>query len=296
MTSSRYIIARVAQAFGYVRKTHRMTEASSEMHLLREAETYLGMSVWERVESINELSMEYWNLRKLVKERDEVTKKEDECKQRLDKAHEERATLLNASPEQNEELARVRAEHLVHMGNLARERDALVAEARDVRRIYMGTKTKMEVLTEERGGKTKRVEDLNQIEDLNARLAEIRQRFDELKGRRAEIGERIAAGDRKLDEVDEKIAELRQIRREKAAEAFQVIGEMNKELSRLRAETGLLEVRMRQLYSDIGRHISLNATTHAQCAAVAKNEQGLVAIMKALRRSISYNHKLAGVT
>ena len=41
MTSSRYFVARVAQAFGYVRRAQRMGDAASEMHLLREAEAQL---------------------------------------------------------------------------------------------------------------------------------------------------------------------------------------------------------------------------------------------------------------
>ena len=75
MTSSRYLVARVAQAFGYFRRAQRMADAASEMHLLREAEAQLGATIWEKVENIEELSVEYWNLRKLIKERDEVARK-----------------------------------------------------------------------------------------------------------------------------------------------------------------------------------------------------------------------------
>ena len=52
MTSTRYFIARIAQAFGYYQKSQRMGDAASEMHLLREAETMLGLSIWEKVENI----------------------------------------------------------------------------------------------------------------------------------------------------------------------------------------------------------------------------------------------------
>jgi chromosome segregation ATPase len=294
MTPSRYLFARIAQAFGYVRRTRRLTEAAAESHLLREAETYLGMAVWEDVEPIDALSVEYWNLRKLIKERDEVDRKVREYKQRLDEAHEERAALLNGTPEQNEELVAERGERLKQLEDLARERDMLVAEAREVRRLYMGTKTKLEVIKEERDGKPLRVEDLNEIEGITARLVEIRREFDELKQKRTEIGKKIEGGEHLLDEVDGKIAKLRQERRERAAQAFQVIGDMNKELSQLRAEAGVLEVRMRQMYSDIGRHVSLHAGGDPKCTAAARKQQALVAIMKALRNSVYLNQKLAG--
>ena len=84
MTPSRYYVARLAQAFGFFRKNQRMADAASEMHLLREAEAQLGMAIWEKVEHIEELSVEYWNLRKFVKEREIVRNKLSECQARLD--------------------------------------------------------------------------------------------------------------------------------------------------------------------------------------------------------------------
>jgi hypothetical protein len=43
-------------------------------------------------------------------------------------------------------------------------------------------------------GKALRVEDLKEMEDINARLTEIRTRFDELKQKRVEIGQQIEDG------------------------------------------------------------------------------------------------------
>ncbi len=97
MTSSRYYVAHFAQAFGYFRRSHRMADAASEMHLLREAEACLGAEVWKNVEDIDALSVEYWNLRKLIKESEDVHTRMDACIERLDHAHEERSSLLNST-------------------------------------------------------------------------------------------------------------------------------------------------------------------------------------------------------
>ena len=59
--------------------------------------------------------------------------------------------------------------------------------------------------------------------------------------------------------MDEKLKEKSQERRLLASEAFEVIGEGNKEISVLRAESGVLETRMRQLYAEIGRYVSRHA-------------------------------------
>jgi DNA repair exonuclease SbcCD ATPase subunit len=288
MTSTRYLVARFAQAFGYFRRAQRMGDAASEMHLLREAEAQLGAAIWEKTENIEALSVEYWNLRKLIKDRDEVRERLAACQERLDKAHEERSELLNSTPEENQELLDERTKLLTRLEELAQQRDQIVADARDVRRTYVGLKMKLEVLVTETSGT---MEDLGEVKQ---RLMELKTRFSELKRQRLSIGEEIEAGDVQVDLVDEKLKEKRQERRLLASEAFQMIGEGNKEISILRAESGVIDTRMRQLYAEIGRYVSRNANRDESCATAAASHHGLVEVMRALRRSIALNHRLAG--
>ena len=291
MTSSRYLIARLAQTFGYFRRNQRMGDAASEMHLLREAEAQLGFAIWEKVEDIEELSVEYWNLRKFIKEKELIRKKVDACQVELDKAHEERASVLNNTPEIHQELMDQRILLLTELEAHARQRDEIVAEAREVRRAYDGFKMKLEVLTSEsqstEAGKEK-------IAEVNRRLADLKLKFSDLKKQRVLIGSEIEAGDDKVDLVDAQLNEKKKDRRLHASEAFQVISEGNKEISILRAESGLLDTQMRQLYAEIGRFVSRNTHRHPGCATAASAHQGLVDVMRALRRSIALNHRLAG--
>ncbi len=291
MTSSRYYVARLAQAFGYFRKNQRMADAASEMHLLREAEAQLGAAIWEKVEGIEELSVEYWNLRKFIKEKEIVRKKLADCQARLDVAHEERSTVLNTTPELHQELINERVALLIELEKIARRRDEIVAEAREVRRSYDGLKMKLEVLTKESSGSEANKE---QIEKVISRLAEHKAKFSELKEQRIQIGADIEAGDAKVDAVDVQLNAKRQDRRISASEAFQVIGDGNKEISILRAESGVLDTQMRQLYAEIGRFASRHAGSHQPCSAAVASHQGLVDVMRALRRSIALNHLLAG--
>jgi chromosome segregation ATPase len=290
MTSSRYLLARFAQAFGYFRRAQRMGDAASEMHLLREAEAQLGAAIWEKTENIEALSVEYWNLRKLMKERDEVRERLEACQERLDLAHEERAELLNSSPEEDQNLLDERTALLTGLERLSRERDQIVNNAREVRRAYIGLKMKLEVLTEEGASSTTQTE----IDEVKARLIGLKKQFADLKRQRIEIGEKIEADDLKVDLVEEKMKEKRQERRALASRAFEVIGEGNKEISILRAESGVIDTRMRQLYAEIGRYVSRNTTQDPVCAAASKSHHDLVDVMRALRRSIALNHRLAG--
>jgi chromosome segregation ATPase len=291
MTSSRYFIARVAQAFGYFRRNLRMADAASEMHLLREAEAQLGASIWEKVENIEELSVEYWNLRKLIKEKEIVRQKLVDCQTRLDQAHEERVNTLINAPEVHQELLDQRVALLLELEKLSQHRDEIVIEAREVRRIYDGMKMKLEVLSKET---TSTVDHKQEIEKAKARLAELKARFSDLKHQRIKVAEEIEIGDAKVDLVDEQINEKKKHRRIHASEAFQVIGDGNKEISLLRAESALLDTQMRQLYAEIGRFVSRHTHQHPACNSAVATHRGLVDVMRALRRSIALNHRLAG--
>jgi len=291
MTSSRYFIALFAKTFGYVRRSHRMGDAASEMHLLRESEAQLGAMIWQNVEDIEALSVEYWNLRKLIKERELVRAKLIACQEHLNQAHEERSTLLNSTPENQQVLFDERTALLNDLEHLSHQRDQVVVDAREVRRAYVGLKMKLEVLTKESDTPAP---DPAEILKLNERLVELSSQFADLKQDRIRIGEKITAGDQQIALVDDKLKAQRQERRVLASAAFQVIGEGNREISIMRAESGLLDTRMHQLYGDIGRYVSRQANQDAACATAAAHYHGLVDVMRALRRSIALNHRLAG--
>lgn len=291
MTSSRYYVVRLLQAFGFFRRNLRMFDAASETHLLREAEAQLGSVIWEKVEDIEELSVEYWNLRKLIKERDLVRKKLEDCQVKLDEAHDESVNLLSTAPEVQQGLIDERIALLLELEKLASRRDQIVVDAREIRRAYDGMKMKLEVLTKEcSASESKPVE----IEKVKTRLVELKTHFSELKRQRIQIGQDIEAGDEKVDLVDEKLKKYKKNQRLRGLDASERIGERNKKISILLAESAVLDTQMRQLYAEIGRFVSRNIHRHPGCRAAVESKRGLVEVMRALRRSIALNRRLAG--
>lgn len=290
MTPTRYLLSRIARAFGLNRRTQRMSDAAGEMHLLREAEAHLGAIVWEKTETIEPLGSEYWNLRKLSQERELVVKKLQGCQERLRIAHEERANLLNVVSEPELKLAEERAAIMEKVGVLTSRRDEVIAAAKEIRRTYDGLKVKSEVLTGDAGTSDTAASELGRVK---VSLAELKAKFSSLKEERLQIGAKIDAGDAQIDVIASKINGLKKEQYDLASKAFQVIGDTNKEISGYRAELGVLETRMTQLHAEIGRHISRNAANDPACAEVARAEKSLVEVMRALRLSINLNHKLA---
>lgn len=287
MTSTRYFLYRIAQSFGYDRKNIRLSNASNEMHLLKDAEAYLGKAIWRNTENIDEVSIEYWNLRKLVKERERIAAEIASCNQYLDEAHEERSMLLSASNESFQDLIDEKQEILAKMDERTRVRDIIVAKAKDIRRSYDGIQLKKEVLQGEDAQTTEK------LAEISSQLAELKPKFAALKAERQAIADEMKAADERIDAIEAEMAERKKNRRTDASKAFQAIGETNQRMSSLRSELGILDTQLHQLYSEIGRYISRNALVDDACAEAAKSERGLVDVMAALRHSIQLNHKLA---
>lgn len=287
MTSTKYLVCLVARAFGYNRKNTRMAEAAEETHLLKEAESHLGKAMWENVEGIEALTVEYWNLRKLVKEHDRVAAELESQQKQLAEAHEERASLLGISTEPYKHLLDERQTVLNSLEELSRQRDLIVVKAQKIRRDYDGTKTKEEVLTNEG------MSDERDFSVITHRLTDLKTQFAELRAERQNMTKKIADGDIKVNTIDSEILELKKERRVKASEAFQHIGDANQEISTLRAELGVMDTQMRQLYTEIGKFVSRN-TKDSECRKASKEMQWLVDVMGALRKSILFNHKLSG--
>lgn len=288
MTTTRYILARIALSFGIARRQRRMAEAASETHLLKEAEQVLGRKVWDRVEGVEELGVEYWNLRRLIAEQDKLQQSLDEAEQLLAEAHAERAELLNQKSEQQIELEERRATRIEQLETLSRERDQVVEKARRLRRLYDGAKAKLEVLGEE--GKS----DDATTTATRRRMEELKTEFTELKDQRDAVAAKIKTLNAELDDLETRLEQERKQHREGAAGAFQKIGDANRKISSHKAELGLLETQMHQLFAEIGRHVSRNAANNPKCREAVAEHRSMVEVMKALRHSINLNFRLSG--
>lgn len=286
MTPAKYYIALIAKSFGIERRAKRLADASSEMSLLRQAEYQLGAMLWDQTESVDALSVEYWNLRKYIKEHEQHQTLMKNLNEKLALLHDERAAILNESSPDQEELDQSRNELLAELERLAQERDQLVRRAREIRRIHEGYMTKIEVLKRDQYSQ-------KEIDDVKQAVAELKMEFREMKQQREKIAAELEAGDRNLDAIDAKLQEFKQSKRERAAVVFQEMGIINRQLSELRSLIGNCDSQIRQLQADVGRYISRYHKRNPQCANIARNQRTLVEVMRLLRISISMNHKLA---
>lgn len=288
MNSSRYLFARFGLAFGLHRKNKRLSEAAEEMHLLRMAEEIMGEDVWKQCEDIEDISVEYWTMRKLAIKKQDLEDRVREAGNVLDDSHEERNALLGESNQACLKLEKKRDELVQKSEVLVAERDHVVSLARQLRRKFDASRTKIQVLSAEAGS-------ADIISDEKKKMEGYRVEFEKLKKSRDEVGRSIARLDEEITTIESKIAEDRQRLRQEASEAYQSIGKANRDVSQLTAEIGLIELDMQEQFVEIGRYVSTHAATNDVCRGICKNHENLVAQMHSLRSSIALNHKLAAL-
>ena len=201
MTRSRYLAFRVAQAFGIRLTARHVGNAATELHLLREAEEILGGLCWRDLENFEDLSVEYWNLRKLDKEQVELSTQIASASDVLQQSHDQRAELLEKVVECTKDLVADRENLIEKSERLGAERELILREARAVKRRHDGLKAKLEVLTEEDG-------QLETINNTKSEISELKTRFGTLRTRRDELTERLKELDSSIKRIDEQIETL----------------------------------------------------------------------------------------
>lgn len=287
MTRFRYLVWRIGQTFGISLTGRHASHAATEMHLLREAEEVLGRLCWMDTEQIEELSVEYWNLRKLNKTHQELVRKIESANVVLQKSNDQRATLLEMVVDSSSDLVAEREILVERAERLAAERDSILSEARYIKRRHDGIKAKLEVLAGEGSPGSE------EVKASQRELLQLKEQFKALRGDRDEVAERIENVDREIADLDERIEERRAEMRDEAFGSYQDIGKANRDISQSRAELGILETEMTALFTEIGRYISVNHTD-SSCAAVVLEHRSLISQMHALRLSITLNNQLAG--
>ncbi|MFK7910333.1 MAG: hypothetical protein AB8F34_06995 [Akkermansiaceae bacterium] len=288
MNSSRYLLARVCLSFGLHRKNKRLSEAADEMHLLRMAEEILGEDVWEKAEDIESISVEYWTLRKLSMQKKDLEQKVGNAGNILDMSHEERNAILSRSNQGCLALEKKRDELITKSEGLVAERDLVISQARQLRRKFDASRTKVQVLSDEEG-----TEEI--IREERNKMVGFKSEFTRLKASRDEVGLRISKLDELITRLEETIAEDRGRLRQEASEAYQNIGKANQDVSQLTAEIGLIELEMQEHFCEVGRYVSNHAGSDPVCRQICKDHAHLVAQMQSLRSSIALNHKLAAM-
>lgn len=279
MTRLGYLFAKALSAFGVAPIDKYRTAAAFEAHLLRDSETIMGELAWDSLEEMEDISAEYWQLRKNSKKRNELDIKITTLNKELEDAQESRTKALEEVAEVTKDKVSARDKIAENVARLHQERDDIQRDGRSIKRTHTGLKTKLEVLIEEFGDN-----DTPEISTTREELQLKRIQFEKIKSRRDTIDERITVLQKELSELNTVIEMENNAIRDKAEQQFGTIGKTNKELTDLRSKLGVIDIERTELCAEVGRFVLRNSKDATIRQAVRK-QRGLLSLIDEVRAS-----------
>ena len=288
MTRTGYIFAKTCSIFGITQLEKYRTSAAFEAHLLRDSETVIGELVWEELEKVEEISTEYWKLRKLSKKGSELDKEIERLTDLLETAQDSRARALEEVAVVTKGKVQEREKASESVDRLLQEREDIQKDGRSIKRSHSGLKTKLEVLLEEEDDEKNPI-----IIATRKELQLKRTQFEAIKERRDTIDARIAELQKKLSDLNKAIEIENDSIRNKAEQQFGTIGKTNKELTTLRSSLGQIQNSKSELHVEIGRFVLQN-TDKTEIRHAARKYRGLLSLIDEVRASSNRHRKLIG--
>ncbi len=285
MTRFRYGFAVLLQSFGLVRKNKRMTEAAYELHLMQDGEDLLGNLCWRKVEHIEELSMQYWNLRKLEREQAEFVEKIEQAEITLQGAQNLRADAADRSKGAGQELVEERESLFDVIDKMNQQRNEIMIEAELVKRRYEALRMKAKVLKEEGSEQTE------QFQTTRKELITLKETFVETREKLKSVDANIAEKDRETEAIQAQIDEKIKGTKGEAAETFSLISKANRDISSHKAQLGLLLEEQSRLFREVGHFLNMNSQ-RKDCREATRGHRGILEQVRVLRKSINWNRAL----
>lgn len=285
MTQSSYILASFLMYFGVSRKTRRMTDAAFEMHLMQDGEEILGAYCWRNIEPIEELSMEYWNLRRLEREEKSLLSQAKDAESTLSDAQKQRVLNIDRSKGLGNDFLDERAALLEIAEAISSKREVLMEEAIQTKKKHSAVKLKVKVLQEEGP------DEEPAIEAARKKLGTLRETFTHTKEELATLNEQSSQLKKELEKIDCELDLEANDWKGESTEAFFRISKANRDITEIKAKLGLLREKQGVLYREVGRFLNVNAKRE-DCRDAYKEQRGILEQTRLLFHSIELNRKL----
>lgn len=285
MTKSKYYTYLVLKSFGAKIAQRRLADATHEMHLLKDAQELLGFYNSDHIEEIDELKTEYWEIKNLKKQIDDLEEEEDEIQESLHDAIQKKNEVGEGGGSAEEELDNKINELVDQREEYLEKRTTIFNEGKRVRKVYDGLKAKMDYF----------INDLDEDDperlDTAKRLEDCVTELTFLKGERDSI---VSVIENIENQIQGKEDELNDIKAESDFESFTSysdVGGKNKKLTEIRSRRAILQNNLDKNVRYVGRFLFANRKDREVNGCI-KSHREIVHQANALRKSIILNHKL----
>ncbi|MEM9079198.1 MAG: hypothetical protein AAGC74_00720 [Verrucomicrobiota bacterium] len=285
MTRSGYIVARILSAFGVSPIKQIRNSAAFEGQLLRESEEVLGQLTWEHVETVPDLTTEYWQLRKLSKKHNDLHSRVNELLDSLEETQDARTSALEEVTLLTREKVDTRDRIADEIESHQEQLEEILRKGRGIKRSHEGLKAKLEVLLDEPDDYAA------EIKKTKLELKALKTEFENIKNTKRELSEQVAQLSKELTEITSVIEEDNASVRARAENQFSDIGKANKELTTLRSDLASVEEDCIVIFKVIGRFLIENSK-EPEVAEVVRPHLRLIKLIHNLRDSIRRQNSL----
>lgn len=288
MTPTGYLFANFLKMIGFPFTQHRLHNAASELQLLRESEMILGFYVWENAENLEQFKSESAIIKELYKKKEIIAEEVSSWKDRVAKASHSSGKPKKLQKSSRQQLIAQHHNIAARADSIINKSELIISEAKEVR-IAFNKKTA--VIQE----MTSRADPSHLIKEEQENLNRLKQQFNQLKAARQKNDQTLTVYSQKLAELEAQIqAATEEMEQTNAPDPYHTIGQANQRIAALQLQIGNLDSELNDHYVQIGKQISKDYFTDRQCRSAVKNKAHLIKVMAALRKSIEYNHHIAG--
>ncbi len=289
MNSFGFFLHRLAWQFGIRRERARWGSVTRETQFLSEAQDLLGRLAWKQTAQLDALTGEFWQLKDLDSQQEKLRQQSEQMLQKIDDLKEKLNGIEDNYEEQIDDLREHKAEVMEVAAKIAAEMEEIREDDAETRGRFGSLKMKLDVLKRQEG-----VDLSAEIEKTRVALQELKNQHEANKVIIASKEAEVHNVESSVQGVDGQIAQKRSEMKDESGDLVTEIGQLSKSVAETSAKIGTLETAKSELSFKVGVYLSDHADS--KDPAIRKALSGfrpLVSKILALRKSISYNQRLA---
>ncbi len=282
MTSIGFIVRRLLKSIGVCDKQNHNITASRLIYLLSEKEETLGCNSWEDTREIVQLSGNYWELKELFHEQENLEMEAKRIREQNDHLTHEAAdltadsesSLISVNNQKNNLIQKS-----IELNNEIKSQEEN-CETLKKQFIALSVNLKKTDTTE------KTLESQNNIEHLKDEYTQGRKKIGMLRLR-------VKENDLKIERTELKLKTLKIDSRDQISEAMNKVTKSAKLVATYSAKIGSIEATKQEIYMKIGSFLSVNENNNnPQIIGILTKNTLIVEKMKGLKKSILYHRAL----
>jgi chromosome segregation ATPase len=287
MNTFGFLLSNLGKKLGMRRPAAWRASINREHHLVKTTEQALGEQAWQEIEEIEELTIEYWEIKDIENQQAELEKRNRTLEAEIEIFRNQREEITKRI---NKKLERKRDELIDKtstVDSIATETEQAEHEKRVIEKRFEALKLKRKILMEQDGTPEESQAIYDTLKELKVEHTEKKRSLAAPIRASKEAEQAVAATNGEINALQDSI-------REETADVTEEFNQLSRRVAQNRSRIGALELTKGRALVRIGRYLGLHQDDPIpETQAVCSNHRDLVSRIVRLRRSINFHRRLA---